>query len=409
MKREFVSVLDLGTSKAACIVAEHDASGGMRILGSAEAECKGVRRGTVTDLEEAARAVDGACRRAQQEAGRDISDVVVSLGGGHVETHEARGYVPIYPRTRPISRDDVMQVVNHSRQLVMPPDREQILALPREFRVDGQNGIQRPVGMVGGRLEVSTFLATAETAQIHNLERSLSMTGRSAEMVVPLALASGLGVLTPQELEVGAAVVDIGAGGTQVGLFSGGSVTYAAFIPIGAGHVTSDLTKLLKISPEEAERLKRIGAAFAQEVSPGEPVEVMQIGQTTARPLDRRVLCEIIESRMREIATMVKQQLEKSGHFGTLPGGVVVTGGGSLLPATDRLFESVFGHVKARCAAPKANGPGGKLASTPGFSAAVGLARFALDSEDDELCIAGANGKWTEKVRTLWSMLSGRA
>ena len=227
-------------------------------------------------------------------------------------------------------------------------------------------------------------------------------------MVVPLALASGLGVLTPQELEVGAAVVDIGAGGTQVGLFSGGSVTYAAFIPIGAGHVTSDLTKLLKISPEEAERLKRIGAAFAQEVSPGEPVEVMQIGQTTARPLDRRVLCEIIESRMREIATMVKQQLEKSGHFGTLPGGVVVTGGGSLLPATDRLFESVFGHVKARCAAPKAVGPGGKLASTPAFSGAVGLARFALDSEDDELCIAGGSPLEARIARAFGVVVAGK-
>jgi cell division protein FtsA len=135
----------------------------------------------------------------------------------------------------------------------------------------------------------------------------------------------------------------------------------------------------------------------------------MQIGQTTSRPLDRRVLCEIIESRMKEIATMVKQQLEKSGHFGTLTGGVIVTGGGSLLPATDRLFERVFEHAKARCAAPKVSGPGSKLASTPGFASAVGLARFALDSEDDELCIAGSNGKWTEKVRTLWSMLSGKA
>lgn len=409
MKTDFVSVLDLGTSKAACVVAERDASGGLRILGAAETECKGVRRGVVTDLEEAARAIDGACRRAQQESGRDISDVVVALGGGQVETHEARGYVPIYPRTRPISRDDVLQVVNHSRQLVMPPDREQILALPREFRVDGQNGIQRPVGMVGGRLEVCTFLATAETAQIKNLDRALSMTGHRAEMVVPLALAAGIGVLTPQELEVGAAVVDIGAGGTQVGLFSGGSISFAAFVPIGAGHVTSDLMKLLKVSPEEAERLKRLGSAVASEITPGEAVEVMQIGQTTARPLDRRVLCEIIESRMKEIATMVKQQLEKSGHFGTLPGGVIVTGGGSQLPATDRLFERVFEHAKARCAAPKVSGPGSKLASSPGFAAAVGLARFALDSEDDELCIAGSNGKWTEKVRTLWSMLSGKA
>jgi cell division protein FtsA len=409
MKREVVSVLDIGSSKAVCVIAESDGHGGIRALGAGQAECKGVRRGVVTDLEEAARAIDGACRRAQQEAGCDVETVVAGIGGAGVETHEARGYVPIYPRTRPISRDDVLQVVNHSRQLVLPPDREQILALPREFRIDGQSGIQKPVGMVGGRLEVLTFLATAETAQIQNLERALSMTGRRAEMVVPQALASGLGVLTPEELELGSVAVDIGSAGTQVAVFDGGSVVHAAYVPIGAGHVTSDLGKLLKTSPEEAEALKLKGAALASESQNGTTVEVMQIGQTAPRPLDKRVLCEIIESRMRELATMVRQQVEKSGRFATLPAGIVLTGGGSLLPDTDKLFEKVFGHMKVRLGAPRVGGPAGRTVSAPEYAAAAGLALFALDSEDDELSAIGANGKWTERVRTLWSMLSGKA
>lgn len=407
MKRDTVSVLDLGTSKAVCLVAANDAAGDLRVLGVAQAECKGVRKGAVTDLEEAARAIDGACRKAQQEAGRDVDNVVVAVGGKHVESVDARGYVPLYPRTRPISRDDVLQVVNHSRQIVLPPDREQILALPREFRVDGQSGIQRPMGMSGSRLEVSTFLATAETAQLQNLERALAMTGRKPEMLVPQGLASGLGVLSPQELSLGAAVVDIGAGGTHLAVFVGGSVAYCAYIPVGSGHVTSDLSKLLKCAPEEADRLKMLGSAFAEGVVPGETVEVLQIGQSAARPMDRKVLSEIIESRMRELATMVRQQLERSGHYATLPGGVCLTGGGSRLANTDRLFDAVLGPVKVRLASPKISGAKG--VAEPEMAVAVGLAKFALDSDEDELATASANGSWSDKVRTLWSLISGKA
>lgn len=405
MNKEFVSVLDLGTHKAACVMAASAPDGGLRVLGAAEVECKGVRKGAIADLEEAARAIDGACRRVQQEAGRDIDSVVVGIGGRHLEAVEARGYVPIYPRTRAITRDDVLQVINHSRQVVLPPDREQILALPREFKIDGQTGIQKPVGMMGSRLEVSTFLATAETAQIQNLERALAMTGRKAEMLVPQPLASGLGVLQPPEIELSSAVVDIGAGGTQVAVFVSGSIAYAAFVPVGSGHVTSDLSKLLKTTSEEADKLKRQGAAIAGEVKAGEMVDVVQIGQPQARPLDRRVLCEIIESRMKELAVMVRQQLERSGHFATLPAGIILTGGGSQLPATDRLFEAVMGHHRVRVAGPTEH----KSAGSPSFAAAIGLAKFALDEDEDELSTSSANGKWSHKVRTLWSMLSGKA
>jgi len=280
------------------------------------------------------------------------------------------------------------------------------MALPREFKIDGQSGIQKPVGMVGSRLEVSTFLATAETAQIQNLERALAMTGRKAAMLVPQPLASGLGVLRPEEIELSSAVVDIGAGGTQIAVFVNGSIVYAAYVPVGSGHVSSDISKLLKTSPEEAERLKHLGAAVAEDVRGGDMVEVMQIGQIQARPLDRRVLCEIIESRMKELATMVRQQLERSGHFATLPGGIAMTGGGSLLEGAVKQFETVMGHHRVRLGVPQELG---QQVHSPSLAAAAGLARFALDEDDDELTTASANGKWSHKVRTLWSMLSGKA
>jgi len=236
------------------------------------------------------------------------------------------------------------------------------------------------------------------------------MAGKRVELMVLQPLASGLGVLTAEDLDMGCAVVDIGGGTTDVAVFSGGGLIHTACLPLGGQLVTSDLSKLLKTSPEEAERLKlHDGAAIAKMIDENETVEVLQLGQTHSRPMQRRVLCEIIESRMREIATMVRQQIEKSGMYGMLPGGVVLTGGGSQLYGTDKLFEKVLQHMRVRLGAPQMGGELSSALDRPEMATAIGLARFALECSDDELGIAGGAGNWKEKIRTFWSLLSGKA
>jgi cell division protein FtsA len=401
MKNEFVTVLDLGSSKATCLMASGGESGDLKVHGLATVESRGVKRGVVVDLEETSRAIDAVVRRVQQEADRDAGLLIVGVSGSHVEGQNAQGFVPIYPRSRHVTREDVHQVINHSRQLMIPPDREQLQAIPREFRIDGQRNIQRPVGMSGSRLEVVTFIVTGQSTHIQNLERSVEMAGRKVEQMMLQPLASGLGVLSQEELENGAAVVDIGAGKTDVAVFVGGSIAYTACLPIGSAHVTSDLSKLLKTSPEEAERLKiQYGAAMANSVSDKESVEVMQLGQIQARPMQRRVLCEIIESRMRELAVLVRQQVEKSGMVGMLPGGVAITGGGAAMPATDKLLESVLKHVRVRHAEPELGGE-----RRPGMAAAVGMARFAIQCAGDELSPASGNLSWKDRIRMIRSVL----
>jgi cell division protein FtsA len=400
-----VSVLDLGSTKAVCLAAESDGSGGIEVRGIATAECKGLRRGIVSDLDETSAAIDNVVKRVQQMAGEEISSLVVSISGTHVEGINAQGFVPIYPRSRVIQREDVLQVINHSRQLMISPDREQIQALPREFRIDGQRGIHRPIGMNGSKLEVVTYIVTGQSTHIQNIEKAISMAGKRVEQMVIQPLASGLGVLSEEEMDLGTAVVDIGGGTTDIGVFTGGSIAFSATVPVAGLLVTSDLSKLLKTTPEEAERLKiEFGNAVPKLVGDDESVTVMQLGHTQLRPLQRRVLVEIIESRMRELAMMVKQQIERSGMMGMLPGGIVLTGGGSMLPGSEKLFSEILKNSRVRVAAPQLEGVHTESLNQAGMATVAGLAKFAIQFADDELAPA-ESGNWKDRIRTFWTSI----
>lgn len=404
--KNLVAVLDLGSTKTVCLAAARADDGDVQVKAVGIAESRGVTKGVVTDLEEAARSLDSAVRRAQGEFAGTFDELVVSVSGAHIEGTNSQGLVMIYPNSRSITREDVLQVINHSRQHVLPPDRALIQSIPREFRIDGQRGIQKPIGMSGGKLEAVTYLVSGLATQIQNTEKAVESTGRKVEQLVLGPLASGLGVLTAEEIQLGAAVVDIGGGKTDVGIFENGSIAGSATLPIGASHVTSDISKLLKTSPEEAERLKReYGAALGKLAGEKESVDVLQLGQTHARPLQRKVLCEIAESRTREIATMVWQQIERAGKTGLLPGGVVITGGGSALQGTDRVFAEILKHTRVRVAEPH---PSASKEDAYGLATALGLARFAIQCFEDELAPAGGDGGIRERIRTLWSLISGK-
>lgn len=398
-----VFALDLGSTKVACLAAEADDNGGLRVLGAASVPCQAMRRGILSDAEDLGRAISDAVRQAEEASNTRAEELVVGLSGVNVEGTSAQGFVPIYPRSRPITREDVLQVINHSRQIVLPPDRELIMSMPREFRVDGQRGIAKPIGMVGSKLEVVTFIVNATTAYIESIEKVIHRTGKEVSEMVFQPLAAGMGVLRPQDMELGCVVADIGGGMTNVAVFSNGSLAYGASVPVGSWHITSDISKLLKTSIEEAERLKvESGGATSRIAKDDESVQVLQLGQTHQRPMQRKVLCEIVESRVKEIAGLVRQQVERSGLQGMLPGGVVLTGGGSRLPGVEMVFQDVFGNG-VRFGKPVASGK----AATPEYAAAIGIAKYALDGSDDDLSPAG-DGSWKERIRTFWSMFSGK-
>ncbi len=374
----------------------------MSIDALATTPCRGMRRGQVADIAEVSRAIGVVCKQVQQDVEEEIQALVVGISGGHIEGMTSRGYKPIVPPGRKLTHQDVMEVINHSRAVTIPPEREQIQSLPREFRVDGKPNVHKPAGMAGSKLEVVTYILTGQASSLQSVEQAVAGAGKRVEQMVIQSLASGIGVLTPEEMELGVAVVDIGGSTTDIAIFLKGSIAYSASIPLGGIAVTNDLSQLLKTSPEEAERLKiEAGCAVAALVEERQSVDVLQLGQPEARPMQRRVLCEIVQSRMREVTNMVAAQLEKSALSAVLAGGIVLTGGGSALSGTDKLFEETCKRMKVRVAEPNL----GRFPKQVGMATAVGLASFTIQC-CDELTPADGILPWRDRVKSLFSMLS---
>lgn len=410
MNSNQVAVLDIGSTKAACLAAELDGQGGLKVVGFSSQPCEGVRKGLIADVQEVGDAASTALRHLEADSGLEIESLVVSISCRQGESHLSQGLVPIFPSTRKIHRDDLLQVINHSRQVVMPVGRELVQAIPAEFRVDGRPVKGRPLGEVGARLEVKTFLVSADVEQIGKLESIAEAGGRTIDQFVFEPLASGLGVLTVHQLEHGAVVVDIGGDSTAVGVFRKGSIVDAATIPVGSRHVTSDVATLLKTSPEEAESHKlACGCAIAAIVPESETIGILQLGQIERRPMQRRVFCEIIEARLREIAKLVREALERGGHLDSLPSGVALTGGGSNMKGVVELFDTVLSPLKAKVSTPHLKGHHTAETARPEWAAAAGLARFALECCRDELTPAAKDAKLGDKIRTMLSLLGGKS
>jgi len=401
-------VLDIGTTKVVCLAARRGQDERMRVESVANVACSGVRKGVVEDIESVAESIDSAVHRVEQDLGVNVEMVTVGIGGAHIESQNAQGFLPISPPGRQVRREDVLQVVNHSRQLVMPPDREQMQAIPREFRIDGQRGITRPIGLPGSKLEVVTHVITGKSAHLQAIEKALGIKGRRIEQVVVHPLASGLAVIGREGMERGCLVIDMGAGTTDVAIFSNGTITYTASMPVGGWHVTNDIAQLLRVSEEEAERLKlSYGHAIAAYIPEEDVVDIHQDGSDTPRPMKRRVLGEIIESRIREIANMVRQHLYRSGCEG-LADGIVLTGGGSSLKGIDEQFAAVLDPLKAKCGKLKPNGPAARQVESPALATAVGLAQFALDSDEHEFAPVSGFASWKDRFHAIKSHFSGK-
>jgi len=396
-------VIDIGSSKIAGLAVERTDEGRTRVLAGSFVPSQGVSRGAVTDTDEAAKAVSTAVAELEAKTSVAARELSVSVGGSHLRCTESRGVMPIYPAGRVLRAEDAMAVVQHSRQAILPPGREQLHASPRWFRVDGGEPVAEILGLKCARLEVATLLVTAESKVLERTENAVRIGGRSVAEVAPVPLASALGCVPSSAIEQGCIVVDLGAGTTSVAVFCEGCIGYVGCLPVGSEHVTSDIATLLKLDRDEAERLKlEHGVATAASVGSREAIQVHQPGTSDSRPVQRRVLCEVIESRLREIAQLVCQIMGPTRSPGSLPGGLWLTGAGSQLPGLGELFEEEIGIAQP--------GTGGRAAGkdgrpSPAMSVVIGLAKYALAGDETELApVSGAHG-WRDKVRSLRALL----
>jgi cell division protein FtsA len=359
------------------VIAESDDPGGqLSVIGVGQSPSDGLRKGVVVNLDKTIAAIQAAAVAAERMAGQRVESVVVSLAGTHLWSQNSTGVVAVARSDREIGEEDVQRVVEASRAVSIASDRQVIHVIPRAYIVDGQEGVRDAVGMTGQRLEVETNIVTGAQTAIQNVIKCVHGAGFDIEDVVCSGLAAGEGVLTPQEVDLGVCLVDIGAGNTAVVVYNEGSARHLAVLPVGGNHVTSDIAIGLRTTLDEAEALKlNYGHTLPDVIDHGEKVEVRQVGGDRIQALPRRFLAEIIGPRMREIFMLAREEVRKSGFDGLLPAGVVVTGGGARLMGTTDAAQAVF-DTSVRLGQPTGLSGLADRAQGPSFAVAVGLVKW---------------------------------
>lgn len=373
--------LDIGTTKVAAVIAEYNEDGELEIVGLGTTASGGLRRGVVINIEATLRSVAKAVEAAEQMAGREVTTVVTGIAGGHIEGINSRGVVAVTGRGREITREDVDRVIDAAKAVVIPMDREVIHVIPQEFIVDEQRGIKNPLDMIGVRLEAEVHIITGSVTSAQNLVKCVNRAGFKVGHIVLQSLAAANAVLTQDEQDLGVMVVDLGGGTTDVLVFRDGAPYYTSVLPVGGTQVTGDLSIMLKTPTEAAEQLKRdAGCCFLPHVEENEPVIIPGVGGRPPMSIDRREICQIIQPRMAEILAMVRDTIAQKGYLRHLGAGVVLTGGGALMPGVAELAQEILG-TSVRVGQPGNLGGIGTVYQTPEFATAVGLVQYVAGFE----------------------------
>jgi len=369
--RELIVGLDIGTSKVVAAVAELMPGGGFQVIGMGQARSEGLRKGVVVNIEATVRSIRGAVDEAEQTAGCRITDVFIGIAGSHIKGVNSSGMVAI--KDREVGPTDVDRVIETARAVNIPTDQQVLHVLTQEFIVDGQEDIREPIGMSGVRLEVRVHIVTGAVSAAQNIVKCVRRCGLEVQDIILQPLASALAVLTADERELGVALVDIGGGTTDITVFTGGAIRHTAVIPIAGDQITNDIAMALRTPIPEAEEIKvRHGIAKEVLADASDRIEIAGIGDRPSRLLSRQALAAVIEPRVEELFTLVQRVIRDSGFEERLAGGIVLTGGTSLLPGIAELAEDVFLRP-ARTGWPSYTGPLADVVRNPRYATVMGL------------------------------------
>lgn len=379
MTRERIVVgIDVGTTKVCTLIAEVTDDDQLEIIGAGIAPSRGLKKGIIVNIDEAADAIETSVRKAEQQSGFKLVSAFVGISGAHISTVNSDGVVAVKRHDGLIGEDDIGRTLEAARVVSIPSDREIIHVLPRHFVVDGQDGIKDPAGMLGHRLEVRTTIVAGAITSIHNLRRCVDRVGISVDELVLQPLAAGEAVLTEAEKELGVVLLDIGGGTTDVAVFVEGSLAYACVLPVGGNHLSNDIAMILRTPLAAAEEIKlRHGYAVAKEITEDRTIDVSSFDKGERNPVSRRWLAEIIEDRLVDTFERVREQLARAGYEEGLPAGLVLVGGTAQLGGIKRLATEFFGGP-ARIGAPTGTFGLVDAITTPAYAASVGLLRYGM-------------------------------
>lgn len=362
--------LDIGTSTVKVIIGEMS-NESLNIIGVGNAKSEGIRKGSIVDIDETVQSIKRAVEQAERMVGMKINHVIVGIAGNHVALKPCHGVVAVSSENREITNDDVARVMDAAQVISIPPEREIINVIPRQFIVDGLDEITDPRGMIGVRLEMEGIIVTGAKTILHNTLRCVERAGLDITDIVLQPLAAASMALSKDEQNLGSALIDIGGGSTTVSTFENGSISHASVIPVGGDNITKDLSIGLRTATEDAENLKlNYGHAFYDHASEEEVFSVPIIGSDQHQQFNQLELSDIIEARMEEIFQLVEQELKGMGDA-DLPGGFVLTGGVANMPGVLELAQMVLQN-RVRVAIPDYIG-----VREPQYTTAVGLIKYA--------------------------------
>jgi cell division protein FtsA len=369
--------IDLGSTKICTLVGEiHEED--LRIVGVGIVPSRGVRKGVVVNVAEATAAIAASVEKAERTSGYQIERAYVSLSGTHISSVNSRGVVPVSRREEGIAVEDVDRALEAAGAVAVPYNRELVHVIPRQYVVDGQEGVRDPLGMHGFRLEVEAHVVMASTTAIQNLVKCVTGAGVELDEAVLSSLAAGNAVLVENEREMGIVLVDIGGGTTDIAIFIEGAVWHTVTLGIGGEYITNDVAIGLRMPMEAAEEAKiRYGHARAVQVNAEERFPAESFGESSLQSLPRWKLAEIIEARVEEVLGMVLQEIKRSGYDGLLPAGMVLCGGVAQLPGVQDLAREVV-RLPVRIGAPRGLVGLVDRVSSPAYATTAGLMGWGL-------------------------------
>ena len=405
-REQYLVGLDVGTSKIAAIVGEaRERDESVDIVGIGLADACGIRRGAIVNLEAAVESIKKAIEEAELTAGVEIDSVHLGLSGAHVKAFNSRGVVAVAGNNREITREDVRRAIDAAKAVTLPNGREIVHVLPQDFVVDEQDGVGAPVGMTGARLEVNVHVVTGSLSTTQNVVACVNRAGVAVIDTVLEQLAASESVLTPDEKELGVALVDIGGGTTNFAIFEKGSLWHTGVVMLGGDHFTNDIAVGLRTPIPEAEKTKRrSGSALASLVGDEETVEVASVGGRQPRLMSRQILAEVIQPRAEEIFHQLWDEVRRAGYERSLNSGIVLTGGASILDGMPEIADQIF-DLPIRRGCPVDVGGLTDHVNSPAFATAVGLVLYARRNQiiDYERSLgSGALGRVAGRLRGLF-------
>ena len=434
MAGRIITAIDIGSTKISTVIASMEEGGTPSVIGVATSPSQGLKKGVIVNIDDAINSIANSLEAAERMAGLTVSSIYISINGKHITSLNNKGVVAIAQDE--IATEDVFRSIESARTVSIPPSREILHVIPREFIVDAQGDIKDPIGMTGTRLEVNAHIISATTSALHNLVKCVQQIGLQVDDIVFTGWASSTSVLTPTEKELGIMCLDIGGGTTSITTFVEDAITYSSSVPFGGINITSDLAIGLRVSLEEAEKIKLnaeelmkntvdtneesdatkrrkallIGSDEEEDIDKKDLkkkkdiIDISSLDIKGMKTISKKLFNEIIEARLSEIFDIVIRQVEQSGNETRLPAGIVITGGSALIPGIATVAKKVFG-VPARVAYPKGLGGLVDEISSPAYSVGHGLILYGSSEEGFETSTKRSTSKTSKKSSGIGSRI----